>query len=63
MNVTVELPWFAKGATGEYLHDCVVHRLYTLEHADWSGLADDARKRGLTSSEVYAFLNRVREEG
>lgn len=56
-------PWWAKGATGEYLRDCVDYRIYTLENPDWSGLGKDAEQRGLTSSEVFEFLTSVREEG
>lgn len=55
--------WWMKGETGEYLRDCVDYRIYTLENPDWSGLKEDAEKRGLSSKEVFEFLMSVREEG
>lgn len=63
MNTVTELPWFMKGCDGEYLRDCVEHRLYILENPDWRGLADDAKNYGLNTSEVFEFLTIVREEG
>lgn len=57
------ISWWCKGRTGENLRDAVEYRIYTLENPDWGGLAKDAAKEGLNSSEVYEFLRSVREEG
>lgn len=58
-----EVVWWSRGETGEYLHDCVGYRLYTLDNPDWTGLANDARKAGLSESEVQDFLRLEREGG
>ena len=60
-EVIVEVPWYHRGEMGEYLCDCVGYRLYTLDNSDWGGLANDARKAGLSESEVQDFLQLERE--
>lgn len=59
----MSLAWWKTGECGEWLRDCVEYRIYSLENPDWAGLGEDARKKGLSSSEVYEFLRSVREEG
>ena len=55
--------WWMKGEIGNLLRDAVEYRIYTLENPDWSGLKEDAESYGLSYSEVFEFLQNVREEG
>lgn len=56
-------PWYNKGRTGELLLDCVEQRLYNEPTHNWTDLANDARRVGLSESEVYEFLREVRDGG
>jgi len=55
--------WWMRGEMGEYLRDCVEHRIYNAPNPEWGELEQDAKRAGLSYSETFEFLQNVREEG
>jgi len=47
----------------ELATNLVNHYIYELENPDWGQLMSSLLNEGLTSSEVYVIMNKVKQEG
>jgi len=61
-SVTNETPWYNRGETGEYLRDWADCLLHGNGPQDCLGVAEKAKRAGLTDAEVNQVLREELEE-